>query len=208
MEGEGYRRGLFQVNSMTPFAASNWPFSVLLVLPVVGVLPFMAVKFARNSRQRVTYILFGTLGAIMGMAAYMDHADRHFEGYTPVAVAVAITIGAALGVAVSAAIRRGVALLPSKPRWWRIDIAEISPRDLAILFLIGILQYWGIGLLCVQAEICFTDSRFLVAFAFVSYFTHWSSVGGLIGFAVSRNRRRGSLIGAGIGLALSAALMS
>jgi hypothetical protein len=86
---------------------------------------------------------------------------------------------------------------PSKRHWWNVDIADIPPKGLAILFLLGILQYWAIGLLCCCCpQLEFTNSQFLVAFALLSYFLHWSSVGGLIGFAVTRNRRRGGLIGA------------
>lgn len=97
---------------------------------------------------------------------------------------------------------------PSKRRLWQMDLAEIPPKTLAILFLFGFLQYWVIGFLCGGLPTEFMISRFFVAFGFVSYFMHWSSVGGLIGLAVSRNRRRGGFIGAGIGLVLSAALIS
>ena len=42
---------------------------------------------------------------------------------------------------------------------------------------------------------------------FVSYFIHWSSVGGLVGFALSRKSRGGILIGAISGAILAALLM-
>ena len=84
----------------------------------------------------------------------------------------------------------------------------IARGTLAILFLFGILQYWAIGLLFICSVIPDTQVPFGVGLAFVSYFMHWSSVGGLIGFAASRNRRRGGFIGAGIGLVLSVALMA
>ena len=206
-----FRRGLVEVNSMTLFAASSWPFGLLLALPVIGVLLFMVVKFARNPRQRLAYLLIGTLGAIAGLAAflvYLEHADRRFDNFIPVAAAGAMMIGSAIGVVISARIRSGIAVLPGKGRWWQMDIADIRPKVLAIVFLLGILQYWAIGLLCVYGYICESQVPFGVALAFASYFTHWSSVGGLIGFAVSRNRRRGGFIGAGIGLILSAALMT
>lgn len=74
---------------------------------------------------------------------------------------------------------------------------------LAILFLSGILQYWAIGLLLVYG---FIGDGSHIALDFLSYYAHWSSVGGLVGFAVSRRGIRGSLIGAIIGLTLAEAL--
>ena len=107
---------------------------------------------------------------------------------------------------------KGTSMIPSDSlasdrRWWHVNIADIRPKVLAILFVLGILQYWAIGLACCYLDISDTGSPDSGRFQFVSYFTHWASVGGLIGFAVSRNRRRGGLIGAVIGLVLSAVLM-
>jgi hypothetical protein len=66
------------------------------------------------------------------------------------------------------------------------------------------VQYWGLGLLTVYGFISNVPSPIL---GFVSYFVHWSSVGGLIGFALSREGRGGILIGAIMGAILSAILM-
>ncbi len=89
----------------------------------------------------------------------------------------------------------------SKCPWWE---ANIPPSILASLFLLGMVQYWGLGFLAVYGFISDVPNPIL---GFVSYFVHWSSVGGLVGFAVSRNGGRGSLIGAIIGAILSALLM-
>jgi hypothetical protein len=91
---------------------------------------------------------------------------------------------------------------PSKQRWMR---ADVSPKMLAVLFLIGILQYLVFGLLGVYGFL--GDGPHVARIDFISYFAFWSSVGGLIGFAVSRTGVRGSVIGAITGLILSALLM-
>jgi hypothetical protein len=97
-------------------------------------------------------------------------------------------------------------LPPSQRRWWR---ADVSPKRLAVLFLLGILQHWAIGLLGVYGFL--GDGRDLPVaverLVFVSFLVHWSSVGGLIGFAVSREGIRGSVIGAIVGLILALGLM-
>jgi hypothetical protein len=90
--------------------------------------------------------------------------------------------------------------VPGRRRWWQ---SAVTPHMLAILFLLGFLQYWVLGLLLVYDVV----SDFPRAVAFNSYFAHWSSVGALIGYAVSRKRIRSSVIGAIIGLILSAVLM-
>jgi hypothetical protein len=89
----------------------------------------------------------------------------------------------------------------SKCHWWE---ADIPPYILASLILLGIVQYWGLGFLAVSGFVSDVSNPIL---GFASYFVHWSSVGGLIGFAVSRNGGRGSLIGAITGAILSALLM-
>jgi hypothetical protein len=78
---------------------------------------------------------------------------------------------------------------------------------LAILFLFGIAQYWALGLLGIYGFFGDGSHFILVRVAFISYFAHWSSVGGLIGFAIARKGSRGSVIGAITGLFLSAILM-
>ncbi len=87
-----------------------------------------------------------------------------------------------------------------KLRWLQ---ETVSPKQLVILFLVGILQYWVIGLLCVYGFISDPPRRV----DWVMYLVHYSSVGGLIGFALSKNGLRGSLIGAIIGLVLAAGLV-
>jgi hypothetical protein len=79
---------------------------------------------------------------------------------------------------------------------------------MTVLFVFGIIQYWAIGLLYAYGRV--SDSRDLahLVLAFVTYFVHWSSVGGLIGLAVSRGRVRGGLFGALIGLVLATVLMN
>lgn len=89
----------------------------------------------------------------------------------------------------------------SKTHWWE---APIPPSILASLFLLGMVQYWGLGFLAVNGSEGDVPNPVL---GFVSYFVHWSSVGGLIGFAVSRNSGRGCLIGVITGAILSALLM-
>jgi hypothetical protein len=81
--------------------------------------------------------------------------------------------------------------------------ADIPLPILGILLVLGILQYWGIPLLIMYGFV--HDISPVVAFAV--YFVHWSSVGGLIGFAVSKKRGRGIFVGAIVGLILSAVLM-
>jgi hypothetical protein len=88
----------------------------------------------------------------------------------------------------------------TKRRWWQVDVPSYA---LAILFFFGILQYWGIGLLMIYRVV----GHFSQLVDFGTYYVHWSSVGGLIGFAVSRGGWRGSVIGAVIGLGASVALM-
>jgi hypothetical protein len=82
--------------------------------------------------------------------------------------------------------------------------APIPPSILASLFLLGVVQHWGLGFLAVHGFISNVPNPIL---GFASYFGHWSSVGGLIGFALSRNGGRGSLIGVIIGAILAALLM-
>ncbi len=96
----------------------------------------------------------------------------------------------------------------SRHLWQR----EVTPKALAILFAVGIIQYWGFGLSLVYVEGTTPGLHFETAWAcrlltFYSYFAHWSSAGGLIGLFVSKGRSRGGLWGAAIGLILSAISM-
>jgi hypothetical protein len=88
-----------------------------------------------------------------------------------------------------------------KIHWWE---TPLPPSILASLLLLGVTQYWGLGYLAVTGSVGEVSKPIL---GFASYFVHWSSVGGLIGFAVSKNSGRGSLIGAITGAILSALLM-
>jgi len=77
----------------------------------------------------------------------------------------------------------------------------MPPLVVVIFFLFGILQYWLIGFMWFSD---FINGLSHPVVAFTTYFFHWSSVGGLIGFAVSRKGGRGTLIGAVTGAILSA----
>jgi len=97
---------------MTLLAASNWPFGVLIALPVLGVLFFSALKFAHNSKQRVANMLLGALGSIAGLVAfliYLGHTGRELEDHIPVLAPATMTVGAAIGVALSVVLRSGFA---------------------------------------------------------------------------------------------------
>jgi hypothetical protein len=83
-------------------------------------------------------------------------------------------------------------------RVWQVNVA---PKFLAVLFSVGILQYWSIFLLGFIG----VYDHMPYALGFGIYFVHWSSVGGLIGWLVSKNRVRGGLFGALLGLLLSGA---
>lgn len=81
---------------------------------------------------------------------------------------------------------------------------DIPPSILAGLALFGIGQYWALGLLAVFDVPGYASHPIL---AFGSYFVHWSSVGALVGFAVSKRGGRGTFLGAIAGAVLSAILM-
>lgn len=82
--------------------------------------------------------------------------------------------------------------------------APIPPSILASLFLLGVVQHWGLGYLAVTGSV--GDVPYTIL-GFASYFIHWSCVGGLVGFALSRKGRGGILIGAITGAILAAMLM-
>ncbi len=88
-----------------------------------------------------------------------------------------------------------------KIHWWE---APIPPSILASLFLLGIVQHWGLGFLAVTGSVSGASHLIL---GFISYFIHWSCVGGLVGFALSREGRGGILIGVITGAILAALLM-
>ncbi len=86
-------------------------------------------------------------------------------------------------------------LPPSTPR------TEIPPIVVLSLCLLGIAVYWGSGLLMaygIVKEPSHTVNLLL-------YYVHWSSVGALIQFTLSKKHR--ILLGAIIGLVLSEILM-
>jgi hypothetical protein len=66
------------------------------------------------------------------------------------------------------------------------------------------VQHWGLGVLAVYGFVSIVPNPIL---GFASYFVHWSSIGGLIGFALSRRDGRGSLIGVITGATVSVLLM-
>jgi hypothetical protein len=94
----------------------------------------------------------------------------------------------------------GVTITPSKLPWWRV---EIPPVIVVSIFLFGILQHWLIGIIPITADTMPEISRCIGSLAGFG-----SSVGGLVGFAVSRKRGRGALVGALTGAIVSAALLS
>lgn len=73
---------------------------------------------------------------------------------------------------------------------------NISPHVCFVVCLFGILQFWTL-----MPLICDIPP----AVAFASYFIHWSSVGALIQFALSK--KRNMFLGAITGVILSALLM-
>jgi hypothetical protein len=127
------------------------------------------------------------------------HQTRRIAGYS----CLRIIMGDERGQVISENPRQppAEAVLPTaqRRRFWQNDI---PPYMVALLFLLGILQYWTLGLLMANG---FVGLDFPRAASFATYLVHWSSVGGLIGFAVSK--KRGSLIGAIVGLILSVTLM-
>ncbi len=77
---------------------------------------------------------------------------------------------------------------------------DVSPRMLAILFLVGVLQHLAIGLLL---GVGLMVNRSHTHLGSISYYVLWSSVGGLVGFAISRKGVRASMIGLFAGLILA-----
>ena len=86
----------------------------------------------------------------------------------------------------------------STAHWWQ---TEVPPLIVLTLCLLGILLYWSVGLLEVYGIINVTSWKVAV----ILYYVHWSSVGGLIQFALSKKNR--VLLGAIMGLILSQLLM-
>ena len=78
---------------------------------------------------------------------------------------------------------------------------EVPPAIVLSLCLLGILVYWGFGLLSAYGIIIEPSRRV----GFLLYYVHWSSVGALIQFVASKKHR--VLLGAIIGLILSQILM-
>jgi hypothetical protein len=89
-----------------------------------------------------------------------------------------------------------------KRNWLHVNI---PPHVLGILLLLGILQYWIFAF--VFAVWGIVDFSITVLYAlYIMHLVHWSSVGGLVGFAISKKKWRGSLIGIIVGLILTAML--
>jgi hypothetical protein len=145
---------------MMLLAASNWPLGVLIALPVLGILFFSAIKFARNSRQRMANMLLGTLGTIAGLVALVIYAEQpeiRLGDYIAVAAPAAMMVGAALGVAVSVGIRCDIA------RMIKGSTNQMEARDLAVRIVLLVTIS---GLL--TAGRCYCDSRHPGAGDFVS----------------------------------------
>ena len=96
---------------MTLFAASSWPFVVLFVLPVLFSLLFLAFRFSQNQRQRVVNMLVGVLGLVGGFAVmgyWVVPLDRRLEDFGAILIPLAMAVGAAVSIGLSAMIRRGL----------------------------------------------------------------------------------------------------
>ncbi len=94
---------------------------------------------------------------------------------------------------------------PGERRWWQ---SGFWAHMLGILFLFGFLQYWVHEFLEASGVLGLGPSggiRDVVAGC--SGLIHLPSLGGLIGYAVSRRRIRGSLIGAIIGLIVESLML-
>jgi hypothetical protein len=99
----------FGLRTWTMLAASSWPFGVLLAVLVFAVPFVLAYKSAGNSRQRVANLLFGALGSIAACFAviYLPEMPQYrwIEDYLGVVVPAAMSVGGAMGVALSLLIR-------------------------------------------------------------------------------------------------------
>ena len=91
-------------------AASSWPFAVLLAVPVLIALFPAAFKLADNSRQRVANLLLGTLCSVallVALVVYIEGTkDPWLEDCIPFFAPIAMSVGAAAGVALAVLVRR------------------------------------------------------------------------------------------------------
>jgi hypothetical protein len=104
------------------FAASSWPIGVLLAAPVFVILFVLASRCAQNSRQRMANLLFGFFGSLVAYAAVLSVDEsriRWMEDYLPIIIPTIMIVGAIVGVAFLALIRKILSLvvrrLPSSP---------------------------------------------------------------------------------------------
>jgi hypothetical protein len=105
------------------FAASSWPFAVLLAAPVFAVLLVLAYSSARTSWQRLANLLFGLIGSVTVMAFALWYLcdisgipPLTQDDYIPVVAPASMAVGAAMGVAVSALVRKSLAMLVCRRR--------------------------------------------------------------------------------------------
>lgn len=116
-------------------AASSWPFVVPIVLPVVAALFFLAVRFADNSRQRITNMLFGLLGSLAAslvLRYVVDVSENRWliEGQWRLVVApVTLTIGAVFGISVSITLKT---IQLSRKQWTSSHRSSDSSQGIAI----------------------------------------------------------------------------
>lgn len=102
---------------VTLFAASSWPFVILLAAPVLVLLFLSAHAYAHNARQRIANQLCGFLGCMASMIflrliTKTPGNEWLIEGDIRIIfVAISTSIGAVIGVAVPVCLRAVVSLL-------------------------------------------------------------------------------------------------
>jgi len=97
---------------MPPLAASSWPLAVLLAVPGLAALFFLAYAFARNRGQRVAYMIIGFLGSLAALATLQRLTANPaygwlLEGNARLIVAVTTVIaGAVLAIVIVVLVRK------------------------------------------------------------------------------------------------------
>jgi hypothetical protein len=105
------------------FAASSWPFAVVLAVLPLAVLFVLAFTLARNSGQRLANLFFGLAGSILALCLSLGLIHEAFgirprlwDDYIPFVAPVAMTVGAGIGVLLSVLIRKCLSLLTHRLR--------------------------------------------------------------------------------------------
>jgi len=93
---------------------------------------------------------------------------------------------------------------PKEHRWWQKDLpTQVPPHVLLALCLLGIGVYWALGPLVAYGFLAEPSRKVILAL----YLIHWSSVGALVQFALSRRDRPRIVLGAIVGAIASIVLM-